>query len=213
MITVLFTDVEGFTAAAEKMDPQALMDWTNTYTEAMAEVVMQHGGVVDDYFGDAIKANFGVPVPRTTETEIRQDAVNAVECALAMQDELCRLNREWQKEALPVVRLRVGIFTGPAVVGSQGSTQRLKYTTLGDTVNVAARLESLEKDSGDVAFGESLCRILIGESTSRFLEGRYLTQSVGVLALRGKEEKVAVYRLIGRATEDPDVKSAPGGRT
>jgi adenylate cyclase len=196
-ITVLFSDLENFTPIAEKLDPQGLMEWMNTYIEKMAQLVMQYGGVVDDYFGDAIKANFGTPVARVSEAEIRQDARNAVNCALAMEAEMNRLNMVWQKEHLPTVRMRIGIFTGLAVAGSLGSSERLKYTTIGDTVNIAARLESYEKESPECGFGDSSCRILIGESTLRYLDYRYQTHKVGMLSLKGKEEKIVVYRLIG----------------
>src|SRR5207249_4723415 len=142
---------------------QELMDWTNAYIEVMAQQVMRHGGVVDDYYGDAIKANFGVPLARHTEAEIRQDAMNAVDCALDMEKAMNKLCRVWQEQQLPCVRLRVGVFTGPAVAGSLGSAQRLKYTTIGDTVNIAARLESYDKEQKEATFGHSSCRILIGE--------------------------------------------------
>jgi adenylate cyclase len=196
-ITVLFTDLENFTPMAEKLDPQELMEWMNNYIEKMAQLVMQYGGVVDDYFGDAIKANFGTPVARVSEAEIRQDARNAVNCALAMQTEMNRLHTQWQEQHLPTVRMRIGIFTGLAVAGSLGSSERLKYTTIGDTVNIAARLESYEKDSLEGGFGDGFCRILIGESTLRYLDDRYETSKVGMLSLKGKAEKIEVYRLIG----------------
>ncbi|MEP6600692.1 MAG: adenylate/guanylate cyclase domain-containing protein [Nitrospirota bacterium] len=204
-ITVLFTDLENFTPMAEKLDPQELMEWMNNYIEKMAQLVMQYGGVVDDYFGDAIKANFGTPVARVNEAEIRQDTVNAVNCALAMQTEMNRLHIQWQEQNLPTVRMRIGIFTGLAVAGSLGSSERLKYTTIGDTVNIAARLESYEKDSLDAGFGDGFCRILIGEATLRYLGDRYQTSKVGLLSLKGKEEKIAVYRLIGLAQLNGDM--------
>src|SRR5437867_6045436 len=198
MVTVLFSDLEGFTSVSEKMDAQALLDWTNAYIEIMAEVVMKHGGVVDDYFGDAIKANFGVPLARTSETEIRQDAMNAVNCALAMEREMMRINEFWQQQRLPTARMRIGIFTGPAVAGSLGSAQRLKYTTIGDSVNIAARLESFVKDSWEPNPGESPCRILIGESTLQYLDEQFQTQRLGEMSLKGKSQRVIVYRLFGR---------------
>ena len=204
IVTVLFTDLEGFTTVSEKMAPQALMDWTNTYIEIMAEVVMRHGGTVDDYYGDAIKANFGVPFPRSSEAEIKQDAVNAVNCALAMEVELRGLNEIWRAQHLPEVRMRIGIFTGPAVAGSLGSAQRLKYTTLGDTVNIAARLESFEKESWEIDAGASPCRILIGESTLRYVEERFVTKRIGDLTLKGKYEKVTVCRVLGRNEQPLD---------
>lgn len=196
--TVLFTDLEGFTALSEKMDPQTLIDWLNTYLEAMARLVMEHGGIVDEYAGDGLKADFGVPLPRTTDAEIGQDAVNAVTCALAMEKEIKRLNTFWKESHLPTVRMRVGIFTGPVVAGSLGSTQRLKYTTIGDTVNIASRLERFSKDLVGYDFTSSPCRILIGDSTLQYLGCQFNTEKVGEVSLRGKVEKITVHCLIGR---------------
>ena len=209
-ITVLFSDVKGFTPASEKLDPNQLMQWMNTYVEAMAQLVMQHGGVVDDYFGDAIKANFGVPVPRITEAEIRQDAVNAVACARAMNAELVRLNERWRTEDLPTVRMRIGIVTGEAVAGSLGSAERLKYTTIGDTVNIAARLESFQKDQWDPLPGESPSRILLAESTASFLDEQVRLRPIGDVSLKGKLQKVLVYQL---DASEMDVASATASRS
>lgn len=208
--TVLFTDLEGFTTLSEKMDPQALIDWLNTYLESMAQLVMGHGGIVDEYAGDGLKADFGVPLPRTTETEISQDAVNAVNCALAMEKELKRLNTFWQERNLPTVNMRVGIFTGPVVAGSLGSTQRLKYTTIGDTVNIASRLERFGKDLIGYDFTNSPCHIVIGESTLRYLSNHFRTEKVGEVILKGKVEKITAYYLIGRADEHPDSNQKEG---
>jgi adenylate cyclase len=201
--TVLFTDLKDFTSIAEKMDPQALLDWLNTYMEAMAQLVMAHGGVIDNYIGDSIKADFGVPLPRTTEAAIAGDAVAAVKCALAMEKELRRLNTEWRQQNLPSVEMRVGIFTGPVVGGSLGSAQRLKYTTMGDTVNVASRLESLDKERLDPEFADSPCRILIGHETLRYLEHQFETRKIGSAILKGKDEEVMVYRVLGEAGKTP----------
>lgn len=201
--TVLFTDLEGFTTVSEKMEPSALMDWLNFYMESMVQIVIKHGGVIDDYYGDSLKADFGVPLPRSTEAEFSQDAISAVDCALAMEREMIRLNLSWREQGLSPVRMRIGINTGPAVAGSLGSAQRLKYTTIGDTVNIASRLESFEKEAVDPFSDQSPCRILIGESTLRFLGQHYLVQQVGVTALKGKDEKITVYRVFGRADHIP----------
>jgi adenylate cyclase len=198
MVTVLFTDLEGFTPIAEKLDPQGLMDWMNEYIETMAQLVMKHGGVVDDYYGDAIKANFGVPLPRASDAEIKQDAINAVNCALAMEAEMRRLHAVWKQEGMPTVRMRIGIFTGPAVAGSLGSAQRLKYTTVGDTVNIAARLESYDKDSADI-FAASPCRILVGEATARYLQKHCHMRKVAMVSLKGKTDQITVYQVIDGA--------------
>jgi class 3 adenylate cyclase len=197
-VTVLFTDLKGFTPVSEKLDPSALLDWLNVYMEAMATKVSEYNGVVDDYAGDAIKADFGVPFPHTTEAEISQDAVNAVECALTMEREMSRLNKLWSEQGLPTIGTRIGIYTGPVVAGSLGSQERLKYTTIGDSVNTAARLESFEKDLVDPYFAKSPCRILIGEPTLQCLGERYLTKRIGEVSVKGKDQKVVVYRVLGR---------------
>ncbi|MDR4505447.1 MAG: adenylate/guanylate cyclase domain-containing protein [Candidatus Scalindua sp.] len=196
--TVLFTDIKGFTSVSEKMAPQELMNWLNTYMESMAQLVVKYGGIVDDYAGDGLKANFGVPLARNSETEISHDAVNAVDCALAMEDKMYQLNADWKKRDLPTVGMRIGLFTGPIVAGSLGCAQRLKYTTIGDTANIASRLESLNNALLDKKTSETQCRILIGEATRRYLNHQFDTIKVGETALRGRSEKIAVYRIIGR---------------
>jgi len=208
--TVMFTDLEGFTALCEKMEPRTLIDWLNTYLEAMAQLVTEHGGIVDDYSGDGLKANFGVPLPRTTETEITRDAVNAVNCALAMEKEIKRLNTFWQERNLPTVRMRIGIFTGPVVAGSLGSAQRLKYTTIGDTVNIASRLERLGKGLIGYGLTNSPCRTLIGESTLRYLNNQFKTEKVGEVSLMGKTEKITTYYLIGRSDTNSNISQKEG---
>jgi adenylate cyclase len=196
--TILFTDFRGFTALAEKMEPQALLDWLNAYLGAMAQLVIEHGGVIDDYAGDALKADFGVPLARGSEQEIAQDALNAVNCALAMEKELDRLNRHHAERRLPSVGMRIGIYTGPVVAGSVGTAQRLKYTTVGDTVNIASRLETLDRERPDETSGPLRCRILLGETTVRYLQGRFPIEQVGEVSLKGKEQKVRVFALSGR---------------
>ena len=211
VVTVLFTDLRGFTTVSEKMDEETLMGWLNTYLEAVVQLVITHGGVIDDYAGDGLKADFGVPLPRTTEAEIAQDAVNAVHCALAIEETVQRLNALWQERALPVIGMRLGIFTGPVVAGSLGSTQRLKYTTVGDTVNTAARLESLAQDGDGLGVAPGQCRILIGEATLHYLGQQFVTQRVGDVSLKGKEQKIIVHRVLGR-TQQPQV-TAPAPAT
>lgn len=191
--TVLFTDIRGFTAIAETMEPPRLMDWLNVYMEAMTEVVMTHGGVVNKYIGDALMALFGVPTPRRTEAEIAGDAARAVECALAMGDALHRLNARWDEQDFPQITMRVGIYTGTLVAGSLGSRRRMEYTVLGDTVNIASRLESFEKDNHHAP--DSVCRVLIGETTFRCLNGRFQIEEVGQVHLKGKQQGIAVYRV------------------
>ncbi|MBC8018960.1 MAG: adenylate/guanylate cyclase domain-containing protein [Verrucomicrobia bacterium] len=193
--TVFFSDLRGFTTMSEKMEPQELIDWLNTYMESMAGLIMAHGGVVDSYSGDGIKADFGVPLPRKTEDEIRCDAMNAVACAVAMEKEMERLNALWSEKGHSGMGVRVGIFTGPVVGGLLGSSQRLKYTTIGDTVNIASRLESYDKDMGK----DALCRILIGDSTLQCLGPHYKAEKIGEVGLKGKEQKITVHRVLGES--------------
>src|SRR5262249_44095837 len=167
-ITAMFTDLQGFSTMSEKQDPEVLMKWLNTYMDMVTTTVMEHGGVVDDFFGDGVKINFGVPVPRTTEDGIAQDAVNAVTCALAMEAKMIALNATMAAQGYEPLRMRIGIYTGPVVAGSLGSADRMKYTTLGDTVNTAARLESFNKELNLPQLEFRACRILIGDSTRRY---------------------------------------------
>jgi adenylate cyclase len=206
-ITVLFSDLANFTPVAERLTPTELLNWLNEYMETMASLVTQYGGVVDNYIGDAIKADFGVPIPRTTEAEIRQDAMNAVSCALAMRREMERLNEYWSAQGSPLVRIRVGIATGPVVAGCLGSTQRIKYTTIGDVVNTSARLESFSKEApGNNP--DSLCQVLLAEQTAECLEDRFELEPVGTVSLKGKSKGVMVYRLLGEKSA-VDVETGP----
>ncbi len=126
-----------------------------------------------------------------------------------MEKELKRLNALWQEQNLPTVAMRVGIFTGPVVGGSLGSAQRLKYTTMGDTVNVASRLESFDKDRVDPEFADSSCRILIGQETLNYLDNQFTTKKIGSATLKGKDEEVVVYRVAGEAYKDPSTVAQP----
>jgi adenylate cyclase len=198
--TVLFTDLVGFTSVSEKLPPEELMDWLNECMEPMAKQVSAHGGVIEQYTGDAIVAVFGVPIARKDEEEISQDAINAVNCALAMETTLRDLNRQWLARNRPTTAMRIGIYTGPMVAGSLGSSERLEYVVIGDAVNVASRLESFDKELFPLSLDGRPCRILIGEATLCRLSERFDTERVGEVSLKGKEEKISVYRVVGHAT-------------
>lgn len=206
-LTVLMSDLEGFTTTAEKLEPHALMAWVNEFTTAMGGLIEKHGGVIDDYAGDGIKANFGLLTPRRSTKETDADAVNAVRCALAMGAEMERLNEGWTERKLPSGRLRMGIFTGPAVAGVLGSEQSLKYTSVGDTVNTAARLESFDKDGFSSDPSASDWRVLIGEETLRHLGGAFRALDLGVHALRGKQREIRIHRVLGSSDR---VDNEPG---
>jgi adenylate cyclase len=206
--TMLFTDIAGYTPVAERLSPEELMEWLNTFMDGMTRQVTAHRGVVRQYAGDAIVVAFGVPAPRKTEEEIAQDAVNAVRCALAMGETLRDLNHRWRTEGLPTSGMRIGIFTGPVVAGTLGSAERSEYLVVGDAVNTAARLESLDKDLFAPDPNEYPCRILIGDTTLAYLGNRFETEYVANLSLKGKQRKVDVYRVIGRALTDATTAEA-----
>lgn len=208
VVTTLFSDLEGFTPLAENMNPDQLFDWLNTYLEAMVTIIANHGGLVDDYYGDMIKADFGVLKVKQTEEDIKREARHAVRSAMAMEQEMTRLNAQWQQQGLPAVRIRIGINTGPVIAGSLGSAQRLKFTTVGDSVNIAARLESFQKDSLETWTKGEVCRILIGEMTKQYLgDHPWRLEEVGAVILKGKANGIPVYRVLSEI--GPQVQSPP----
>ncbi len=198
VLTSLMSDLEGYTSASETLSPDALMSWLNEYMNAMADIVEAHGGVVDDYAGDGIKANFGFPAASETEEAIDAQASAAVRCAVAMAAKMDALNQDWRARGLPSGRCRVGLFTGPAVVGCIGGDRSLKYTSIGDTINTAARLESFAKDDFLSEGAGSSCRILIGEETFRRVEGQFEIVALGRHSLKGKQEPVPIYRVLAK---------------
>lgn len=190
-ITALFTDLKDFSTIAEQTDPEELMDWLNEYMEAMTQVVLDHGAVVDKFIGDAVMALFGVPLSRTTEDAVAEDAQSAVSCAIGMAQALDRLNQKWQTEGRPTLQMRVGICTGLAVTGSLGGQQRMDYTAIGDTVNIAARLESFDK-----SIEGGICRVLVSDSTYQLLGDRFTGKSIGSVHLKGRAEPTTVYQIL-----------------
>ncbi|MGB0909495.1 MAG: CHASE2 domain-containing protein [Nitrospirales bacterium] len=205
--TVLFADLEGFSAVGEQLNAQTLMEWVNTYLMAMANAIAAHGGVVDDFFGDGVKANFGVPLIHTKEEDIRQDAINAVRCGLVLIHEVQRVNQIHLQQGLPVGKVRIGIATGSVVAGTVGSAQRLKYTTVGDTVNIAARLEQLGKVGSFLEEHQDVGRLMIMETTKNYLGEHWETQNVGNVSLPGKRESVTVYRIVSGTSERMELNS------
>lgn len=189
--TLMFTDLKGFSTLSEQLSPHQLLNWLNEYFEVMTDVVVEYNGVINKFTGDGLMAVFGVPIPREEWDEIATDAQRAVTCALKMGERLQELNERWQARGLPTVQMRAGIFTGSVVVGSLGSKARLEYGVIGDSVNTASRLESVDKDRQP-----SFCRVLIAQETLDYLGDRYQIESWGTLTLKGKSEPVAVYQVI-----------------
>ena len=201
--TVLFTDLEGFTEISEKMAADELFDWLNQYMRAMSEIVLKHKGVINKYIGDAIMGIFGVPVARTTEAEIAQDARNAVACALEMEQALILLNAKWVAAGKKPIRMRVGIFTGPLVAGLLGGADRMEYTVIGDTVNTASRLESAGKTITLPQAKTRCCIITIGESTQRLLGDKVGLTLIGRVSLKGKEQEINSYFVEAESISEP----------
>jgi CHASE2 domain-containing sensor protein/class 3 adenylate cyclase len=194
--TMLFTDIRNFSTIAEQMPPENLLEWLNEYLSVITQEVQVRQGIINKFTGDGMLAVFGVPVNRTEPLEVSQDAQQAVACALAMGDRLQELNQNWQKRGLPTIEMRVGVFTGTVVVGSLGGKTRLEYGVIGDSVNIAARLESYEKNRQT-----DLCRVLIAKDTLVHLQAKFDVEPWGALELKGKRQKVDVYRVIGWAAQ------------
>jgi adenylate cyclase len=197
-VTVLFSDLVGFTTLSETLEPEALFARINEYMQTMTSAIIEHEGMVEKYMGDGIMALFGAPVARLTAAEVSSDAANAVDAALAMGTRLESLNRKWQSEGLPPVAMRIGIQSGPVVSGSLGNHSRFEFTVLGDTVNTAARLESFDKNYNP---DQSVCRVLVGSHTRELLGSRFELESAGHFELKGKAVAVEIFRIIGRSPQ------------
>lgn len=197
--TVLFTDIRGFTPISERLGVTKLFSWLNEYMDSMSALVSRHCGIVKQYIGDGIMAMFGAPVAHADRVEIVRDAENAVRCALAMGSELERLNRRWETAGLPPISIRAGINSGSVMSGSLGGADHLEYTLIGDTVNTASRLESY---GGNEDIVDSVCRVLISESTHKLVAGAFMTKYVGEVPLKGKAQKFRVYQVLGPAQND-----------
>ena len=189
--TLLFTDIRNFSTISEQMPPENLLEWLNEYLAMLTQTIHHHHGIINKFTGDGIMAAFGVPMARVHENQIARDAYAAVCCALEMGEQLQRLNQQWQSRSLPVIQMRVGIFTGPLVAGSLGGRDRLEYGLLGDSVNIASRLESCQKERQS-----SVCRILIAYQTLQYIEHKFEVEPWGLMPLKGKQQMVDVYRVI-----------------
>ena len=191
IVTVLFSDIRNFTSVSETMSPRELLDWLNLYLNAMTECIHAQHGVVDKYIGDAIMAVFGVPLPHTEPDEIQQDALNAVSAAIAMEQRLITLNQALKKEGKPSIQAGIGIHTGLVVAGSIGGTQRLNYSILGDAVNVAARLEALNKQMAL----QHCYNILVSEETFNYVNGSIATFPLQTIHLQGRQQATRVHAI------------------
>jgi adenylate cyclase len=197
-VTVLFSDLVGFTSLAERADPAALVSQLNRYLSAMVPMVFDNGGTLDKFIGDAIMAVWG----NVSSHGAEQDAKAAVRAALGMRKMLAKLNDEWRTEGVIPLAFGVGINQGDAVVGNIGSYEpheRLDPTVIGDAVNLASRLEALTR--------EYRIDILLGASAAELVADEFHLRPVDLVQVKGKTEPVDVFTLIGSRNEvvDPDL--------
>jgi adenylate cyclase len=188
VLSVMFSDIENFTTLAEQMSPTELVGFLNEYLTAMTTIVMEQGGIIDKYIGDAIMAQFGAPIP------IPQHADLAVRTALRMQCRLEDLRPKWLKQGFPELHCRVGINTGSMVVGNVGSNQVFNYTAIGDAVNLASRLEGANKHYKTL--------VMISEFTHNALTPNlFRTRLLDVIRVKGKLQAVKVYEVYGELSD------------
>jgi adenylate cyclase len=183
--TVLFSDIRGFTTLSELVPPKALLDLLNIYLTEMSAIVEKHGGVVDKFIGDAVMALFGAPLPYSDHAD------RALRAALDMVAASERLNRDFQAQGLPPLKMGIGVNSGRMVAGNMGSHNRLNYTVVGDSVNLAARLESLTKET---SYGAA---IIIGEATLGMARGSHQTRALGEVVVKGKSRAVKIFAVQG----------------
>lgn len=190
-ITVLFSDIRGFTSMAESMGPDAIAQLLTEYFSEMVEIIFEHGGTLDKFVGDAIMALWGAPIAHA------DDADRALRAAVAMQRGVARLNEQWALAGRPEIGVGIGINYGEVFAGNIGSHRRLEYTVIGDAVNVANRLCS-EAGPGEILVSEALCQVVKDRADYEYLPA---------MALRGRTRSVQVYRLkmeaVGRTDAYP----------
>jgi adenylate cyclase len=182
-MTVLFSDIRGFTSMSEKMQPEDVVTFLREYLTVMTEAVFKHGGTVDKYIGDAIMALYNVPF------EAPDHARRAVRTALEFQARLTPLAERFALKYGGTLACGVGIHTGDAVVGTIGSEQRLEYTAIGDTINLGSRLEGLTK--------EFSVPIIMSEATATEVAGQFGTRDLGEVTVKGKAIPVKIYAVLG----------------
>jgi len=181
-LSIFFSDIRSFTSISETMDPQKLTQLLNRYFTPMSDIIMDHNGMIDKYIGDAVMAFFNAPI------DVENHAYLACQSSLEMMDELQRLNEEFSAEDLPLINIGIGLNTAEVVVGNMGSDKRFNYTVIGDGVNLASRVEGLNKTYGT--------NIIITEFTQVIIRDDFLTRPIESVRVKGKKEAVMIYELL-----------------
>jgi len=188
-MTVLFSDIRGFTTVTERGQPEEIVGMLNEYFTRMVAIVFRHHGTLDKFVGDMVMALFGAPLDDPGHAD------HAVEAALEMLDALHELNTRWRAAGHPELDIGIGINTGSMIAGNIGSEAIMSYTVIGDAVNLGSRLESLNKEYGT--------RIIISKTTRDRLSGRYRFRPLGDVVVKGKTQPVAIFELAGRGDALP----------
>ena len=182
-ITVLFSDIAGFTSISEKIAPEKLVSILNSYLTRMTKIVFDNRGVLDKYIGDAVMAFWGAPLPT------RNHALLACKTALEMYQEMAEVRREWNEYGVKDFDIRIGVNSGEMAVGNMGSDMRFDYTLLGDNVNLGSRLEGINK--------EYKTKIIISENTYKQVRDNVVARKLDKVAVKGKTAGVTIYELRG----------------
>ncbi len=189
VVTVLFSDIRGFTTMSEQLPPEQVVERLNEYFQVWTDMIFKYDGMVDKFIGDAVMAIFGAPVAH------KDDPVRAVKCALEMMSALEKMQARWQAEGKVPIKIGIGINTGEAIVGNMGSEQAMGYTVIGDTVNVASRLESKTKELGET--------ILISSSTYTAVKSWVEAVEFDEVTVKGKSQALSVFGVKGLKTHGP----------
>ncbi len=189
IVTVLFSDIRGFTTMSEQLPPEAVVERLNEYFQVWTDMIFKYDGMVDKFIGDAVMAIFGAPVAHS------DDPIRAVKCALDMTKALEKMQARWQAEGKLPIKIGIGINTGEAIVGNMGSEQAMGYTVIGDTVNVASRLESKTKELGET--------ILISSSTYAAVKAWVEAVEFKAVTVKGKSQALSVFGVKQLKTDLP----------
>ncbi len=190
-MTVFFSDVRGFTTISEKLDPKALSDLLNHYLTPMTEIIFKNSGTLDKYMGDAIMAFFGAPLPS------EKHAAQGCRAALMQIEKLFELQKIYQEQGLPMIDIGIGLNTGEMSVGNMGSQTVRNYTVMGDSVNLGARLEGINKEYGT--------RIIISEFTVNHIRNEgFVYREIDWVKVKGKNEPVRIFELIAEGEVPSD---------